>query len=89
MIHFDLGVALCVKYIFVQIEGKHMWKFWKKPEKPKTKIDKLSQKVDQSVAATEKDLKGLSKTGRSKKEKTADDVIVNLRGDLENIEKKK
>jgi len=80
---------LCVKYIFVQIEGKHMWKFWKKPEKPKTKIDKLSQKVDQSVAATEKDLKGLSKTGRSKKEKTADDFIVNLRGDLENIEKKK
>ena len=66
-----------------------MWKFWKKPEKPKTKIDKLSQKVDQSVAATEKDLKGLSKTGRSKKEKTADDFIVNLRGDLENIEKKK
>jgi hypothetical protein len=66
-----------------------MWKFWKKPEKPKTKIDKLSQKVDQSVAETEKDLKGLAKGGRSKKEKSADDVIVNLRGDLENIEKKK
>jgi hypothetical protein len=64
-----------------------MWKFWKKPEKPKTKIDKLSEKVDQSVAATEKDLKGLSK--RPKREKSPDDAIVNLRGDLENIEKKR
>ena len=66
-----------------------MWKFWKKPEKPKTKIDKLSEKVDKTVAGTEKDLKGLSKTGRSKGEKSVDDAIVNLKGDLENIEKKK
>jgi hypothetical protein len=66
-----------------------MWKFWKKPEKPKTKIDTLSEKVDKTVAGTEKDLKGLSKTGRSKREKSVDDVIVNLKGDLENIEKKK
>ena len=28
----------------------HMWKFWKKEEKPKTELDKLSQKVDQTVA---------------------------------------
>jgi hypothetical protein len=66
-----------------------MWKFWKKPEKPKTKIDKLSEKVDQTVAETEKDIQGLSKTGRSKREKSVDDTIVNLKGDLENIEKKK
>jgi len=66
-----------------------MWKFWKKPEKPKTKIDKLSEKVDQTVAETEKDIKGLSKTKPSKREKSVDDVIVNLKGDLENIEKKK
>jgi len=66
-----------------------MWKFWKKPEKPKTKIDKLSDKVDQTVAETEKNLQGFSKTGRSKREKNVDDVIVNLKGDLENIEKKK
>jgi len=65
-----------------------MWKFWKKPEKPKTKIEKLSDKVDQTVAETEKDLKGLSKTRRTK-EKSVDDAIVNLKGDLENIEKKK
>ena len=57
-----------------------MWKFWKKPEKPKTKIDKLSEKVDKTVAGTEKDLQGLSKTGRSKGEKSVDDVIVNLKG---------
>jgi len=66
-----------------------MWKFWKKPEKPKTKIDKLSGKVDRTVAETEKDLQVLSKTGRSKGEKSVDDVIVNLKGDLENIKKKK
>jgi len=66
-----------------------MWKFWKKPEKPKTKIDKLSEKVDQTVAETEKDLQGLSKTKPSKREKSVDDVIVNLKGDLETIEKKK
>jgi len=66
-----------------------MWKFWKKPEKTKTKIDTLSEKVDKTVAGTEKDLQGLSKTGRSKREKSVDDVIVNLKGDLENIEKKK
>ena len=66
-----------------------MWKFWKKQEKSKTKIDKLSEKVDQAVAGTEKDLQGLSKTGRAKGEKSVDDVIVNLKGDLENIEKKK
>ena len=81
------GFVVCVKYIFIHIEGKHMWKFWKKPEKPKTKIDTLAQKVDQSVAATEKDLKGLSK--RSKRDKSTEDVIVHLKGDLENIEKKK
>jgi len=66
-----------------------MWKFWKKPEKPKTKIDKLSEKVDQTVAETDKDLKALSKTRPSKREKSVDDTIVNLKGDLENIEKKK
>jgi hypothetical protein len=66
-----------------------MWKFWKKPEKPKTKIDNLSEKVDKTVAGTEKDLKEISKTGRAKGEKSVDDVIVNLKGDLENIEKKK
>jgi hypothetical protein len=77
-----------VNYIIVRREGKHMWKFWKKPEKPKTKIEKLSDKVDQTVAETEKDLKGLSKTRRTK-EKSVDDAIVNLKGDLENIEKKK
>ena len=66
-----------------------MWKFWKKPEKPKTKIEKLSEKVDQTVAETEKDLKALSKTQPSKREKSVDDTIVNLKGDLENIEKKK
>ena len=66
-----------------------MWKFWKKPDKPKTKIDKLSEKVDQTVAGTEKDLQGLSKTKPSKRENSVDDVIVNLKGDLENIEKKK
>jgi hypothetical protein len=66
-----------------------MWKFWKKPEKPKTKIDKLSEKVDQTVAETEKDLQGLSQTKASKREKSVDDVIVNLKGDLETIEKKK
>jgi hypothetical protein len=65
-----------------------MWKFWKKPEKPKTKIEKLSEKVDQTVAETDKDLKGLTKTRRPK-EKSVDDTIVNLKGDLENIEKKK
>jgi hypothetical protein len=64
-----------------------MWKFWKKQEKPTTKIDTLSQKVDKTVAETEKDLKGLSKTG--KREKSVDDAIVNLKGDLETIEKKK
>jgi len=66
-----------------------MWKFWKKPEKARTKIDKLSEKVDKTVAETEKDMKGLSKTGRSKREKSVDDAIVNLKGDLKNIEKKK
>jgi hypothetical protein len=66
-----------------------MWKFWKKPEKPKTKIDTLSEKVDKTVAETDKDMKGLSKTGRSKGEKSVDDTIVNLKDDLENIEKKK
>ena len=66
-----------------------MWKFWKKPEKTKTKIDKLSEKVDKTVAETEKDMKGLYKNGRSKREKSLDDAIVNLKGDLENIEKKK
>jgi hypothetical protein len=64
-----------------------MWKFWKKQEKPTTKIDKLSQKVDKTVAETEKDLQGLSKPG--KREKSVDDAIVNLKGDLETIEKKK
>jgi hypothetical protein len=79
----------CVNYIFVQREGKHMWKFWKKQEKPRTKIDKLSEKVDKTVAETEKDLQGLSKTKPSKREKSVDDAIVNLKGDLKNIEKKK
>jgi len=65
-----------------------MWKFWKKPEKPRTKIDKLSEKVDQTVTETEKDLQELSKTKPSKREKSVDDVIVNLKGELENIEKK-
>ena len=64
-----------------------MWKFWKKQEKPTTKIDKLSGKVDQTVTKTEKDLQDLSKPG--KRGKSVDDVIVNMRGDLENIEKKK
>lgn len=65
-----------------------MWKFWKKQEKPKTKIDKLSEKVDKTVTETEKDLKGISQTGRKKGEKSVDDVIVNLKGDLNNIKKK-
>lgn len=52
-------------------------------------MDKLSEKVDKTVAETEKDLKGLSKTKPSKREKSVDDTIVNLKGDLENIEKKK
>ncbi len=64
-----------------------MWKFWKKQEKPTTKIDKLSQKVDQTVADTQKDIQGLSKTG--KPEKSVDAAVVNLRSDLEHIEKKK
>jgi hypothetical protein len=83
------GMFRCVNYIIIQREGKHMWKFWKKQEKPKTKIDTLSEKVDKTVAETEKDLQGLSKTKPSKREKSVDDAIVNLKGDLKNIEKKK
>jgi len=64
-----------------------MWKFWKKQEKPTTKIDKLSEKVDQTVTKTEKDLQELSKPG--KREKSVDAAIVSLKGDLENIENKK
>ena len=46
-----------------------MWKFWKKPEKPKTKIDKLSEKVDKTVAGTEKILRKYPKPGVQKVKK--------------------
>jgi hypothetical protein len=66
-----------------------MWKFWKKEEKPKTELDKLSQKVDQTVAGADKDLKDLSHPRPSKPAKNVDDAIVSMKKDLEKIEKNK
>jgi hypothetical protein len=66
-----------------------MWKFWKKEEKPKTELDKLSQKVDQTVAGADKDLKDLSHPRSSKPAKNVDDAIVSMKKDLEKIEKNK
>ena len=66
-----------------------MWKFWKKEEKPKAELDKLSEKVDQTVAGADKDLKDLSHTRPSKPAKNVDDAIVSMKKDLEKIEKNK
>ena len=66
-----------------------MWKFWKKEVKPKTELDKLSQKVDQTVAGADKDLKDLSHPRPSKPAKNVDDAIVSMKKDLEKIEKNK
>ena len=66
-----------------------MWKFWKKEEKPKTELDKLSQKVDQTVAGADKDLKDLSHPRSTKPAKNVDDAIVSMKKDLEKIEKNK
>jgi hypothetical protein len=66
-----------------------MWKFWKKEEKPKTELDKLSQKVDQTVAGVNKDIQELSHPRPSKPAKSADDAIVSMKSDLEKIEKNK
>jgi hypothetical protein len=77
------------KYISVRREGMLMWKFWKKEEKPKTELDKLSQKVDQTVAGADKDLKDLSHPRPSKPAKNIDDAIVSMKKDLEKIEKNK
>jgi hypothetical protein len=70
-------------------EGMHMWKFWKKEEKPKTKMDKLNEKVDQTVSGADKDLQELSHPHHSKPAKSVDDAIVSMKSDLEKIEKKK
>ena len=67
----------------------HMWKFWKKEEKPKTELDKLSQKVDQTVAGANKDINELSHPRHSKPAKSVDDAIVSMKTDLEKIEKDK
>jgi len=67
----------------------HMWKFWKKEEKPKTELDKLNQKVDQTVAGADKDLKDLSQPRPSKPAKNVDDAIESMKKDLEKIEKNK
>jgi len=66
-----------------------MWKFWKKEEKPKTELDKLSQKVDQTVAGANKDINELSHPRHSKPAKSVDDAIVSMKTDLEKIEKDK
>ena len=66
-----------------------MWKFWKKEEKPKTELDKLSQKVDQTVEGADKDIKELSRQRPSKPAKSVDDAIVSMKSDLEKIEKNK
>ena len=65
----------------------HMWKFWKKEEKPKTELDKLSQKVDQTVDGADKDITELSLQGPSKPTKNVDDAIVSMKSDLEKIKK--
>jgi hypothetical protein len=67
----------------------HMWKFLKKEEKPKTELDKLSQKVDRTVEGADKDIKELSRPRTSKPAKSVDDAIVSMKGDLEKIEKNK
>lgn len=61
--------------------------FHKKPEKPKTDIDKLSEKVDQTVAKTQKDLKEISHPARSKRGMNTDDAIVDIKSDLDTIKK--
>ena len=66
-----------------------MWKFWKKEEKPKTKMDKLNEKVAQTVSGVDKDLQELSHPRPSKPAKSVDDAIVSMKSDLEKIEKKK
>jgi hypothetical protein len=66
-----------------------MWKFWKKEEKPKTELDKLSQKVDKTVEGADKDIKELSRPRPSKPAKNVDDAIVSMKSDLEKIEKDK
>jgi len=66
-----------------------MWKFWKKEEKSKTELDKLNQKVDQTVAGANKDIQELSHPHPSKPSKSVDDAIVSMKSDLEKIEKNK
>ena len=67
----------------------HMCKFWKKEEKPKSEIDKLEEKVDKTVAETNKDIQEISHPRPSKSSKSVDDAIVTIKSDLEKIEKKK
>jgi hypothetical protein len=62
-----------------------MWKFSKKKTEPKTEIEILTDKVDQTVAKTNKDMKELSK--HKKHGKTVDDEIEHIKGDLDNIKK--
>jgi hypothetical protein len=76
-------------YLCSMREGMHMWKFWKKEEKPKTELDKLNEKVDQTVAGVDKDIKELSHSRPSKPAKSVDDAIVSMKSDLEKIEKNK
>jgi hypothetical protein len=64
-----------------------MWKFWKKEEKPKTELDTLSQKVDQTVEGADKDIRELSRQQPSKPAKNVDDAIVSMKSDLEKIKK--
>ena len=61
-----------------------MWKFGKK-SKPKTEMDQLTEKVDQTVAKADKDMKELSK--HKKHGKTVDDEIEHIKTDLDNIKK--
>jgi hypothetical protein len=67
----------------------HMWKFWKKEEKPKTEMDKLTEKVEKTVAETNKDLQEISHPRPSKSSKNVDDTIVTMKSELEKIETKK
>jgi hypothetical protein len=76
-------------YLCLKREGMHMWKFWKKEEKPKTELDKLNEKVDRTVTGADKDLKELSHPRHSKPAKNVDDAIVSMKKDLEKIEKNK
>jgi hypothetical protein len=62
-----------------------MRKFFKKEEKPTTEMEKLSQKVDQTVAGANKDIQELSHPRPSKPSKSVDDAIVSMKSDLEKI----